>query len=351
MDSEIFEYEAFDAELMKDGTVSGPDMEYAPHFLALHLLAQHQEERQVGDAILPAREPDWAEVLSSAMNLMCQTRDIRIAVIAAEAAVNRYGILGLSKSLELIASWVVNYWDSVYPLLWLDGEYDPFYRSNAVTSLIDPLRLLKNLRSSYFIKTPIGGISINLAEKIHKGLDFDSDVIGTRSELMKAIAEAKDRKYIEELLRLSLRSIDSIESHFKVNVSEEFWPNLTDLSDLISVLLSIFDGANEVLIKKHGDREINHGEVSVVDCGRVAKGGVEHLGYFSGINSSIDAFLMLEMVREYFEKHEPSHPAPLMIKRIERLNGKSFLEMLQDLTPDGLSQLSLIAGADCRVSL
>ena len=43
-------------------------------------------------------------------------------------------------------------------------------------------------------------------------------------------------------------------------------------------------------------------------------------------------------------KHEPSNPAPLFIRRAQRLIKKSFLEIVRDLMPDSLSQLEKLAG-------
>jgi type VI secretion system protein ImpA len=62
------------------------------------------------------------------------------------------------------------------------------------------------------------------------------------------------------------------------------------------------------------------------------------------IRSRDDAVQMLELVCNYLERHEPSNPAPLFIRRAQRLIKKSFLEIVRDLMPDSLSQLEKLAG-------
>src|SRR5439155_26993567 len=62
------------------------------------------------------------------------------------------------------------------------------------------------------------------------------------------------------------------------------------------------------------------------------------------IRSRDDALRMLELVCSYLELHEPSNPAPLFIRRAQRLIKKSFLEIVRDLMPDSLSQLEKLAG-------
>jgi type VI secretion system protein ImpA len=52
----------------------------------------------------------------------------------------------------------------------------------------------------------------------------------------------------------------------------------------------------------------------------------------------------LGSVCEWIERHEPSNPAPLLIRRAQRLMSKSFIDLVRDLAPDGLTQLERIAG-------
>ncbi|WP_425298508.1 ImpA family type VI secretion system protein, partial [Pantoea deleyi] len=62
------------------------------------------------------------------------------------------------------------------------------------------------------------------------------------------------------------------------------------------------------------------------------------------IGSRADAQLMLEKVKLYFTQHEPSHPAPLMIDRVQRLIERDFMEIIRDLAPDGVHQLETLFG-------
>jgi len=53
---------------------------------------------------------------------------------------------------------------------------------------------------------------------------------------------------------------------------------------------------------------------------------------------------MLEKVKHYFTLHEPSHPAPLMIDRVQRMIDLDFMDIIRDLAPDGVHQLENIFG-------
>jgi type VI secretion system protein ImpA len=62
------------------------------------------------------------------------------------------------------------------------------------------------------------------------------------------------------------------------------------------------------------------------------------------IRSRQDAVQMLELVCKYMERHEPSNPAPLFIRRAQRLIQMNFVEIVKDLMPDSLSHLERLAG-------
>ncbi|SFU99344.1 type VI secretion system protein TssA [Pseudoduganella namucuonensis] len=64
------------------------------------------------------------------------------------------------------------------------------------------------------------------------------------------------------------------------------------------------------------------------------------------IRNRADAMQALDSVCLYYERAEPGNPAPLLIRRAQRLIGKSFVEILQDLAPDSLAQVRAIVGIE-----
>jgi len=47
---------------------------------------------------------------------------------------------------------------------------------------------------------------------------------------------------------------------------------------------------------------------------------------------------------KYFERYEPSSPVPFLLQRAKKLLSMNFMEILQDLTPDAVSQAENICG-------
>jgi type VI secretion system protein ImpA len=62
------------------------------------------------------------------------------------------------------------------------------------------------------------------------------------------------------------------------------------------------------------------------------------------IRSREDAHRALERVCEFLARNEPTNPAPLLIRRAQRVMTMSFMEIVRDLIPDAAGQVENLAG-------
>jgi len=62
------------------------------------------------------------------------------------------------------------------------------------------------------------------------------------------------------------------------------------------------------------------------------------------ITSRDDVVRMLDRACEYFERHEPSSPVPLLLKRAKRLVSMDFMDIMRDMAPGGVQQAETISG-------
>jgi type VI secretion system protein ImpA len=57
-----------------------------------------------------------------------------------------------------------------------------------------------------------------------------------------------------------------------------------------------------------------------------------------------DVIRILDNVCDWLQRHEPTNPAPLLIRRAQRLMTKNFMEIIRDLVPEGVDQVEKLAG-------
>ena len=62
------------------------------------------------------------------------------------------------------------------------------------------------------------------------------------------------------------------------------------------------------------------------------------------IRSRNDALAAMEKICQYFERHEPSSPVPLLLRRAQKLVDKNFLDVIKDVCPESIGTVQAIGG-------
>jgi type VI secretion system protein ImpA len=120
-----------------------------------------------------------------------------------------------------------------------------------------------------------------------------------------------------------------------------------DLQPLLDVLAPVAQACAQALeAAAPAVQEAPAGAVAP-DCAAMAAAPAAGAAGFVGagdIRSREEVRQALDSVCRYYERHEPGNPAPLLIRRAQRLIDMSFVEILQDLAPESLAQIRTIAG-------
>jgi type VI secretion system protein ImpA len=350
---------------VQPGTPCGEDLEYTSAFIDFVALSTASEERQVGDHVIPAQTPDWAEVFTTGCTLLEQSRDLRILAKVCRAAVYRYGLPGLARGLSLMASWLEVLWDDLHPRLTVDGDHDPLFRSNAIAEISDPDGLIHSLRHAVFLETPVGTVTVSAANQLLSGKPggkpegkstSEQEIISTLEQLTHVVAEEQNRNQERFTALIAAQAaLTRITAAFKAQLDSEYWPDISLLTSILSRLGHLV--STTVQNQPEQAEQTSGTETSEQATAEQAPGTADaaaaspsparapSAGLPAKLTTRADAFKALQLARKYFEDHEPSHPAPLLIQRVERLAGLDFLELLRDLAPDGLQQLQLLSGS------
>lgn len=329
-------------EPISDEAPCGENLEYDAGYTELERLAQGKPERQAGDEIIPAEDPRWQDVRTAAEELMDRTRDLRVVVYLTHASVNLEGLPGLASGLKLIHGLLQNFWDDVYPQLDKDDDDDPTFRVNSLVALnardgfvrsVLRAPLVDSRAAGRFslrdVRVAGGEVSSGDGEEAPDGALIDAAFMdGDLDELTATADAAKEARAALELIDALLRE----------KVGTEHVPEF----DLIGAeLRSIQSLLGEQLARRGVDDESGAAESGGETArARSAEGGIGQ------INTREDVVRVLDKVTEYFRKHEPSSPVPLLLQRAKRLVAKDFMEILRDMAPEGVSQAELIGGLE-----
>jgi len=314
----------------------GPNLEYDAAFLELEQGAKGKPGQEFGGTVIPPEEPEWAKVSELARSLLQRTKDLRVAVYLTRALVNTEGVSGLNSGLKLILQLLERFWDHVHP--GLDPEFgnDPTMRVNALAPLVDAEGLLRDLGRSAFLQSrSVGRILVRDVEIALGKQPAPPQGAGMTLEQLTSMARAiaeEDRSalaYPEEAQQ-TLLALNSLLLK-KVDAAR-----VIDVKPMTNILSSLISISNTVLAAL---------EPAQADAGGGSYNASARSGAGSGeIRNRGDVLRILDRVCEYLERHEPTNPAPLLIKRAKRLMVMNFVDIVRDIAPDSMKQVETITG-------
>lgn len=319
----------------------GENLEYDADFMAMDQASQGKAEQQFGDTIIPAEPADWNKVEKLASGLLLRTKDLRVMLALTRAWTQLRGLAGYAAGLQLINQALEHYWDSLFPELWYDGEADPFFRINALAALGDSSALTAAVRQAPLIRHASDAITLRDAAALLDGSKTTTaDYPGGRSRLLDELAQGGSPGV--EAVAVIETGLKSLSTFLTEKLSGSGVPEMTQLQRTLQLITQVSQTTDvATLIPTASEVQPTLAEPAAAQPAQRAT----VLDWRSAsLSSREDAQLMLEKVKQYFTQHEPSHPAPLMIERVQRMVEMDFMEIIRDLAPDGVHQLENIFG-------
>jgi type VI secretion system protein ImpA len=329
---------------VSDDAPSGPNLEYDARFLSLEAALRGTAEVEYGSTLTPATPPDWPVVNTLALALITETRDLRIAVALARAGLALHGVAGLAEALSLLAWLLAQQWDTVHPQLESEDDFDPMLRINVLAALVEPSQLLRELRAAALVQVrALGSFSLRDIDggreqvRSEEGAEDGSKAIAV---IDAAFAAADPAALAATLaaLQAARDSVHAIEEQLALRVGASQSLDLAPLAVLITQALAVVRDHVHIPVAPPG----------AADADPVIEGAAAHAPARARASDTIasraDVVHMLDRLCTYYAQHEPASPIPLLLQRARRLVDKSFVELLEDLAPDGLAQLARASG-------
>jgi type VI secretion system protein ImpA len=315
---------------------SGPDLAYDPDFIELEALGTPKAEQQFGDSIIPGEEPNWGLVEEKAQSVLLRSKDFRAATFLTRAMTQKDGLKGFVQGMSVLSNLANNFWDTLHPQLDADDDNDPTMRTNALAPLWDYEMVLKDLSQA-----KVGGSGAALLRvkdiEAHYSKSMTSNdapafsidqIQATLSELMTSDVSAF------EAAEQSLSVVKQFQADVNDKVSSQAGIDLAPLQTVAYALHQAVQAVKGITALDDGE---GTGESLAAATGTSSGAG-------GPLKTRDDAVRLLSQVITFLEKSEPGNPAPLLIKRAQRLIGMNFIDIINDLAPDALNTVQNIAG-------
>lgn len=328
--------------LTGDDGPCGPDLEYDNAFLELAKAAEGKPETQFDKG----SPPDWRAVRDQCDELFERTRDLRVAMLWLRAELNLDGVAALVPALALVVGLLDTHWQTVHPLPDPDDQ-DPYARANALAVLPQMEGVYGDLLHASLVGIKgVGQLRLRDVEVALGNLSArDGEPSHPREVLERMLATAEsDGAGLRGLLLQSRQSLDALaelmDTHFGAGSRSELRP----LFDLLAHGLAMTPEPQAEDDAAAGDTGGADGDATEAGGG-AARGG-RGPGLSGSVNSRAEAVKAIELVCAYLERHEPTNPAQLFLRRASNLLERNFLELLKELAPNALEDVARMVGVD-----
>ena len=338
---------------------AGPNLEYDAAYLAVERIAAGKPERQMGDQILPAEDPDWRRLKDETESLLKRTKDLRLCLYLTVATMKTEGMIGLRDGLKVFQGVVEKFWDHLHPQLDPDDDNDPTERINIIDALgqppnlDDPMSLQQRLLEVHLCDSRqvgrFGLRDIQIANgEMSMAVDPEhppADLATIEAAFMDSDLEALTAA--AEAVGESIEAVKAIETLVteKVGVG-----NGVDLSGLVKGLNAIQSAMSTYLAKRGASVPgVDEGQLGG-EGDEASDGGGQGPSLSGEVRSRQDVLNALDKITRYYEIQEPSSPVPVILKRVRKLVTMNFMEIITDLAPDAMTQIQTISGVDSETS-
>ncbi|HEY2342744.1 MAG TPA: type VI secretion system protein TssA [Chthoniobacteraceae bacterium] len=321
---------------------SGDDVSYDPAFQELDTLVAGKPETQFS-----AAEPaDWSQVRAHCLALLERSKHLRLIVTLSAAVLRTEGLSGFRDGLKVIEGDVRGFWPTLYPRLDPEDNNDPTERINILASLSmplgvtgDPYNIIEGLRKSPLsASAQMGRFSLDDVTRSQTGeagapsvAQVDASFLDTRPDVLQERHAA-----VSEALAL----VKSLGSAMSDLVGAERMPNF----DLLNSTLREIEKAITRHLPSAEGAPAPEAAGPADSAPAAAPAAARGPGISGGIETREDVIRAIDMICAYYKRREPCSPVPLLLERAKRVAQMDFLTLVQDLAPEALAQINLIAG-------
>jgi type VI secretion system protein ImpA len=322
-----------------DDGPSGVDLEYDNDFLELSKAAEGKPETQFERGA----PPDWRAVRAQSEEIFERTRDLRVALMWTRAVVGLEGVPALAAGLKLINGMLGAGWDTVHPLP-DPSDNDPYARANALAILPRMEGGLGELLNARLLLIKgLGDIRLRDVEVAFGNLSArEGETAYTREQLERILVTAdQEGAGLRDMLLATQQALKDLAGLMDERFGSGSGADLKPLRDLFVHALTLVpapQAADEAEAQADGEGGV---EAAAAGAGAAGKGALS-----GAVNSRADAVRAIELICAYLERHEPTNPAQLFLRRARGLLERNFLELLKELAPGALDDVARIVGVD-----
>ncbi len=318
---------------VSDDDPAGPDLAYDPQRHAIEQAFDASVSIDASGIVEQRADTDWRQVLDTIATLATRTKDLWLAVYFCRAAAESGRLDQVELGVAFVAGLLDRYWDAMHPRL---DEYGVEARKSALDALASVSAFAGPLRRIvYADHARLGRITGEDVARFHRGGESEEGYGMFRAMLAEAEIRAALTQGAAAIERIE-GALHGIDDRLMANAGAR---NATDFSALYEAL-----AAQKIALRSFVPAPIDaetetpaEGDIAAVDAER---GGTQPLG--GTVRNRDDVARVLDLVLDYYRRHEPSSPVPMLVERARGWIGLDFMAVLEDIAPNAIGDAQAI---------
>ncbi|MCI2401832.1 type VI secretion system ImpA family N-terminal domain-containing protein [Serratia sp. PGPR-27] len=309
-------------------------VEFDPRYSEIEFtLSEYDSQTDPLNAVDNARDINWHAIREQSAALLEQCFDLHVVLWFMRANLHIDGFSAFYQGIKDIDAKYAEEGATIFPQADMEPSSDSFHAA-ALGWLATSSCLHEIKNSKIFPDTPLTTdelLNMRLDEQEGKSLHF--------SEVVKVLGQAdsyfagRNLPSLKEQLSLEIDALERVENYANLQ-AEDYRLDCRQVRDY----LKQFSRQLASLEQQELPAERDDAEIDSPD----ADAPVAMPGKY--IRSRQDVILLLDQVLDYFQNYEPSHPAPILIRRSQKMIGMDFATIVEELLPESLASLNQLSG-------
>ncbi|EHO4509639.1 ImpA family type VI secretion system protein [Salmonella enterica subsp. enterica serovar Carrau] len=309
-------------------------VEFDPRYNEIEFtLSEYDSQTDPLNAVDNVRDINWHAIREQSSALLDECFDLHVVQWYMRANLHIDGFSALYQGIRDIESKYVENGTSIFLQTDMEPSPDSFHAA-ALGWFATPSCLHEIKHSKVFPDTPLTIdelLNMRLDEPGTKSLLF-SEVVTILGQANSYFAN-RNLPTLTEQLTLGINMLERIENHANLQ-TEDYRLDCRQLRDY----LERFNRQLVSLKQQVFSPVLNATEVDSQVANPLSALPGEY------IRSRQDVILLLDQVLDYFQKYEPSHPSPILIRRSQKMIGMDFETIVEELLPESLTSLNQLSG-------
>lgn len=316
----------------------GLPLDYDADFILLQSKLQPRQGAEYGDFIEPPEPLNWSDIERDCLKLLAKSKDIRLIIALMRCRLRQTGVEAVEEGLITLYRLLTLFPHDLHPQLYDEGEYEPIFRTNALSELVNIQGFLTELRDTELPRALGMQLTIKDLENAKRPASNVTAFSGAQTAAMMEEWKMRSEPGPLSLQRAWYRLQDLKKAVCDIQGKDA--PLFTELEQILQLFLPSELQQQTEKSQPMPDEEKHpsafpQAETELQDTAQ----WVPAPQLLPPLQTRADALARLKELHAWFTEWEPSSPVILLLEFAVKVTGMRFPEIIKQFPREIIARL------------